>query len=210
MIPQQPIQAIFLDIGGVLLTNGWDRQARLRACQLFDLDYDVLNDRHHLIFDAYESGKISLDDYLTQVVFYQPRAFSKDTFTQFILDQSESYAAMIDLFSQLKKHYGLKIFAVNNEGHELNAYRISHFKLGEFIDGFVSSCYVHLRKPNPDIFRMALDIAQIDPAQVIYFDDRIMFVEVAQKLGITSFQHVDYESTRQNLATMGLSIPGNQ
>ncbi|GAB4040427.1 HAD family hydrolase [Spirosoma jeollabukense] len=206
MIAQRPIQAIFLDIGGVLLTNGWDQQARLRGSQQFGLDFNVLNERHHRIFDTYESGKMTLDEYLTRIVFYEPRDFSRDTFTQFILDQSEPHTAMIDLFHQLKKQYGLKLFAVNNEGRELNAYRITHFGLKELFDAFMSSCYVHVRKPDPEIFRVALDITQIDPAQVIYFDDRQMFVEVAQSVGIQAFQHLDYESTRQKLATLGFSL----
>jgi putative hydrolase of the HAD superfamily len=206
MIAQQPIQAIFLDIGGVLLTNGWDQQARLRGSQQFGLDFNVLNERHHRIFDTYESGKMTLDEYLTRIVFYEPRDFSRDTFTQFILDQSEPHTAMIDLFRQLKKQYGMKLFAVNNEGRELNAYRITHFGLKELFDAFMSSCYVHVRKPDPEIFRIALDISQIDPAQVLYFDDRQMFVEVAQSVGIQAFQHLDYDSTRQKLAAMGFSI----
>lgn len=206
MIVQQPIQAIFLDIGGVLLTNGWDQQARQRGSQQFGLDFNVLNERHHRIFDTYESGKMTLDEYLTRIVFYEPRDFSRETFTQFILDQSEPHTAMIDLFRRLKKQYGLKLFAVNNEGRELNTYRIEHFGLKELFDAFMSSCYVHVRKPDPEIFRIALDISQIDPAQVIYFDDRQMFVEVAQSVGIQAFQHLDYESTRQKLATLGFSI----
>ncbi|SFD45790.1 HAD family hydrolase [Spirosoma endophyticum] len=206
MIAQQSIQAIFLDIGGVLLTNGWDQQARQRGSQQFGLDFNVLNERHHRIFDTYESGKMTLDEYLTRIVFYEPRDFSRETFTQFILDQSEPHTAMIDLFRRLKKQYGLKLFAVNNEGRELNAYRIEHFGLKELFDAFMSSCYVHVRKPDPEIFRIALDISQIDPAQVIYFDDRQMFVEVAQSVGIQAFQHLDYESTCQKLATLGFSI----
>lgn len=206
MIAQQPIQAIFLDIGGVLLTNGWDQQARQRGAQQFGLDFNVLNERHHRIFDTYESGKMTLDEYLTRIVFYEPRDFSRDTFTQFILDQSEPHTAMIDLFRQLKKQYGLKLFAVNNEGRELNAYRITHFGLKEIFDAFMSSCYVHVRKPDPEIFRVALDITQIDPAQVLYLDDRQMFIEVAQTVGINAFQHLDYDSTRQKLATMGFSV----
>ena len=206
MIAQQSIQAIFLDIGGVLLTNGWDQQARLRGSQQFGLDFNVLNERHHRIFDTYESGRMTLDEYLTRIVFYEPRDFSRETFTQFILDQSEPHTAMIDLFRQLKKQYGLKLFAVNNEGRELNAYRITHFGLKELFDAFMSSCYVHVRKPDPEIFRVALDITQIDPAHVIYFDDRQMFVEVAQSVGIHAFQHLDYDSTRQKLATLGFSI----
>jgi putative hydrolase of the HAD superfamily len=206
MTTQQPIRALFLDIGGVLLTNGWDRNARRRAAQQFDLDYEQLNERHHLTFDTYESGKLSLNEYLNRIVFYQPRAYTPAEFTQFIMDQSEPFNDMIALVCQLKAQHGLKLMAVNNEGREINEYRIKHFGLGNFFDAFVSSCYAHFRKPDTDIFQLALDIAQLNPAQVIYIDDRLMFTEVAATLGMRCIHHLDYESTRKQLADAGLVL----
>lgn len=206
MTTQLPIRALFLDIGGVLLTNGWDRNARQRAAQQFDLDYDQLNERHHLTFDTYESGKLSLDEYLSRIVFYKPRAYSRAEFTTFIMEQSQPFNDMIDLVCRLKSQYGLKLMAVNNEGREINEYRISRFGLGNFIDAFVSSCYVHFRKPDTDIFRLALDIAQLQPAQVLYIDDRQMFVEVASTLGMACIHHLNYAATKQQLADVGLVL----
>jgi len=206
MTTQQPIKALFLDIGGVLLTNGWDRHARKRAAQKFNLDPDQLDERHHLTFDTYESGKLSLDDYLTRIIFYEPRAFSRAEFSRFIMEQSEPFPDMIRLIGDLKKQYGLRLIAVNNEGREINGYRIATFGLNTLFDAFVSSCYVHLRKPDPDIFRLALDIGQVEPGEVLYIDDRLMFVQIAHTLGMNCFQHLNYESTRQQLASMGLSL----
>ena len=206
MTPTQPIKALFLDIGGVLLTNGWDRNARRRAADLFNLDYEQLNERHHLTFDTYESGKLSLDDYLKRIVFYEKRPYSPLEFTRFIMEQSQSYPDMIQLVSQLKREHGLKLVAVNNEGREINAYRIRQFGLDTFIDAFVSSCYAHLRKPDTDIFQLALDVAQVEPDQVVYVDDRLMFVQVARTQGMHCLHHTHYEKTRDALAAMGLSV----
>ena len=211
MLPSQPIKALFLDIGGVLLTNGWDRNARQRAAELFDLDYEQLNERHHLTFDTYESGKLSLDDYLKRIVFYEKRAYSPLEFTRFIMEQSKPYADMINLVTQLKHTYGLRLVAVNNEGREINAYRIRQFKLDTVFDAFVSSCYVHLRKPDVEIFRLALDVAQVEPEQVVYVDDRPMFVQVARTLGMHCLHHTSYDKTLNAFASMGLSIePTNE
>jgi putative hydrolase of the HAD superfamily len=207
MAPPLPIKALFLDIGGVLLTNGWDRQARARAARQFGLDLDDLNERHHLTFDTYESGKLTLDEYLDRIVFYQPRPFSRDAFKAFITDQSEPYPEMIGLVQALKREYGLKLVAVNNEGRELNDYRIRQFGLNTFFDAFVSSCYVHFRKPDADIFRLALDVAQVDPAQVVYLDDRKLFVQVAGGLGMHCLHHTNAASTRRQLAQWGLVAP---
>ena len=204
MTLSQPLKALFLDIGGVLLTNGWDRQARRRAADLFDLDYEQLNERHHLTFDTYESGKLSLDDYLKRTVFYEKRTFSPLEFTRFIMEQSQPHPDMIALVSQLKLTYGLKLVAVNNEAREINAHRIRQFELDSFIDAFVSSCYVHLRKPDVDIFRLALDVAQVEPEQVVYVDDRAMFVQVARTLGMHCLHHTAYETTVAAFRSLGL------
>ncbi len=160
------ITTLFLDIGGVLLTNGWDRTARIQAAQVFHLDHDDLEERHHLTYDTYEEGKLSLDEYLQRVVFCQARSFSADEFKAFMLSRSQPNDDLIGLVRAMKTQYKLKTIAVSNEGREVNAYRIQQFKLAEIIDTFVSSCFVHYRKPDIDIYRIALDISQSSPDQV--------------------------------------------
>jgi putative hydrolase of the HAD superfamily len=200
------ITCIFVDIGGVLLTNGWDHHARKRAAKMFGLDLDEMEDRHHLTFDTYEQGKLTLDEYLNRVVFYQKRSFTRAQFRKFMFAQSKPFPEMIELVRRLKSKYGLKIVVVSNEGRELNAHRIQTFKLDRFVDFFISSCFVHFRKPDEDIFRMALDIAQVPASQVVYIDDRPMFVQIAKSLGIHGVHHADYKSTRTKLAAFGLKI----
>jgi putative hydrolase of the HAD superfamily len=202
------ITTLFLDVGGVLLTNGWDNGTRQKAIEQFHLDAKEVDDRHHLAFDIYEEGKLTLDEYLEQIVFYEPRTFSSKEFKEFMYSQSQPYPDMINMVRTLKSKYSLKTFTVNNEGRELNAYRIKTFKLYEFIDAFVSSCFVHFRKPDEDIFKVALDISQTPPEQVMYIDDREMFTEVAAKLGMHSIHHLDFNSTREKLAEVGLISSG--
>ncbi len=198
------IKALFLDLGGVMLTNGWDRTMRERAAQQFGLDLEEFNERHHLTFDTYEVGKLSLDEYLTRVVFYEPRRFTKEQFKSFMFAQSRPFPQMIELVRRLKQEYCLKVAAVSNEGRELAVYRIQTFDLQEFIDFFVVSSFVHFRKPDVDIFRLALDVAQVPADHVAYLDDRAMFVQVAQDLGLCAIQHTDYASTRSQLGKLGL------
>ena len=155
-----PITTLFLDIGGVLLSDGWDRYARKRAATTFELDPAEMEDRHHLTWDTYQQGKLTLGEYLDWVVFHQERPFTRDQFQRFMFEQSTPYPEMIELIAQLKLQHGLKIAVVSNEGREINRYRIHEFKLNAFVDAFVSSCFVHLLKPDADIFRLALDIVQ--------------------------------------------------
>jgi putative hydrolase of the HAD superfamily len=200
------IIALFLDIGGVVLTNGWDRHMRRDAAERFGLDWEEMNERHHLTFDTYEEGKLSLDQYLDRVVYYKHRPFSREEFKGFMFAQSRAMGEMIDLVRDLKARYGLKVAAVSNEGRELTIYRVNKFNLSAFIDFFISSCFVHFRKPDEDIYRIALDCAQVPAEKVVYIDDRAMFVEVAQGLGIRGIHHLEYRSTASALAGMGLSL----
>lgn len=204
----ESITTLFLDIGGVLLTNGWDRHARRRAADAFGLDYAEMDERHHLTFDTYEEGKLSLDDYLRRVVFYKERTFSPEEFKAFMFDQSQPLPQALDLLRTLKARNRLKIAAVSNEGRELTTYRIRRFGLGSLVDFFISSCFVHYRKPDADIYRVALDISQSEPGQVVYIDDRPMFVQVARDLGIHGIHHTAVSSTRRQLASLGLALDG--
>jgi putative hydrolase of the HAD superfamily len=202
------VKTLFLDIGGVLLTNGWDRQVRKKACQVFNLDEEEVNERHHLTFDTYEEGKLSLDDYLNRTIFYENRPFSREEFKAFMFDQSQPFSETLDFFRSLKARYSLKTVAVSNEGRELTVHRIEKFDLGSVIDFYVSSCFVHFRKPDADIYRMALDVAQTPPDEVVYIDDREMFVQVAQGLGIRSIHHENCQSTQAALDSYKLRLDG--
>lgn len=198
------ITALFLDIGGVLLTDGWNHHARKRAATHFKLGWTEMEERHRLNFATYEEGKLTLEEYLHRVVFYEKRPFTPAQFRKFMFAQSKPYPEMIELAVQLKAQYGLKIAVVSNEARELNAYRIRTFMLDGFVDVFISSCFVHLRKPDADIFRLALDLAQTPAEQVVYIENTLMFVQIAAGLGIRGIHHTDYKSTCEKLAAFGL------
>ena len=204
------ITTLFLDIGGVLLSDGWGHNFRHKAAAMFNLDAAEMEARHKLVFVVYEEGRMTLDEYLEEVVFYEKRRFSANQFRDFMFAQTTPNPAMIDFIKKLKKKYGLQVAAVSNEARELNDYRIQTFRLKELIDFFISSCYVHIRKPDAEIFRLALDIARVQPEQVIYIDDVEMFTEVASELGIKSIHHVNEVSTANQIKAMGLPIEENE
>ena len=199
-----PVTTLFLDIGGVMLSNGWGHVSRRSAAHVFNLDFDEMDERHHVIQVTYEEGKITLSEYLKRVVFYQKRSFTIGQFREFMFSQSTPNIEMIEYIQRLKEKYHLKIAVVNNEGRELNEHRIKKFKLNQFVDFFISSCFVHFRKPDADIFRIAIDIAQVPVQHVVYIEDMQMFVDVASDLGIRSIHHKNYLSTAAELSLMGL------
>ena len=198
------ITTLFLDVGDVLLNDGWDHHARRRAAKTFNLSWAEMEMRHQLTFETHEEGKLTFEEYLGRVVFYEKRPFTRAQFRRFIFAQSKACPRMIELVSQLKQRYRLKIIVVSNESREVNAHRIRKFKLNGFVDSFISSCFVHIRKPDADIFRLALDISQAPARQVIYIDNTLMFVQIAEGLGIRSILHTDYTSTCAKLAAFGL------
>jgi putative hydrolase of the HAD superfamily len=192
-VNSREIKALFLDIGGVLLTNGWGHDFRARAVEKFGLDKKEFEDRHSLVFDNYELGRVSFDEYLDWVVFYQQRDFSKKDFTTFIFEQSEALDGHLDYFMELKQKHQLKVFAVSNEGREINEYRVKKFRLDDLFDGYISSCYVGLHKPGKDILQMACDISHTPAQQALYVDDRKLLVDVAGNFGlqVLHFQSLD-------------------
>ncbi len=200
------ITHLFLDIGDVLLTNGWDRLSRKLAAEHFHLEFEELESRHHLNFGIMEEGKLSLEEYLNRVVFYKARPFASADFCNFIFSQSKPYPQMINFLLDLKKKYNLKVAAVSNESREVNAYRIQTFRLDSLIDFFISSCYVKLRKPDVEMYRLALDISQAKAEQVVYIENTAMFVNVAKKLKIPCILHENYETTSLKMAEFGLKL----
>jgi len=198
------ISCMFLDIGGVLLTDGWGHHARKQTASHFGLKLAEMEARHNLTFETYEDGKLTLEEYLALVVFYKKRSFTQTQFRRFMFTQSQPFSDMIELVAQLRLRYGFKVVVVSNEARELNTYRIGKFKLNGLVDAFVSSCFVHVRKPDADIYRLALDIAQAKPQQVIYIENTPMFVQIAEGMGIQSILHTDFNSTCAKLASFGL------
>lgn len=198
------IKSVFLDIGGVLLTNGWGHESREKAAKVFNFDYEEMNILHNFIYNVFEIGSITLDDYLDTVLFHCPRNFTREEFKHFMYAQSEELPEMLSWLKSWKKQTNLSVFALSNESKELNNYRKNKFELHKVFDGYFSSCYLGFRKPDPRIFKTALQIAGVTPFETIYFDDRPMLVEAAKKLGINAVHHENVETTKriiENLST---------
>ncbi|QMW00719.1 HAD family hydrolase [Spirosoma foliorum] len=187
---------LLLDIGGVLLSDGWGHESREKAADVFGIDHTEMSATHNLLFSLYEAGKITLDDYLDTVVFNQPRDFSKVQFKEFMFSQSVELTDMLSWLKEWKRRSGnVRVIAVNNEGRELNQHRIKTFGLHDVFDAFVSSCEVGLTKPDPAIWRLAMSIAQVKPERCLYFDDRLLMAQAAKRLGIQAYQHQTVQET---------------
>ncbi len=193
------IKAVFMDIGGVLLTNGWGHESRIEAAKVFGFDYDEMNILHNFIYDVFEIDSISLDEYLNTILFHKPQDFTKEQFKEFMFAQSIELPQMLEWAKNWKRQTDLPVFALSNENRYLNDYRIQTFKLYQLFDGFFSSCYVKIRKPDPRIFNRAMEIAQVQPHECVYFDDRPMLVNAAKKLGMNAILHENFETTKNIL-----------
>lgn len=196
------VKIVFFDIGGVLLSNGWGHESRQEAAEKYNLNIDELNLLHDFIFNVYEIGKITLDDYLDTTVFNHPRDFTKDEFKNFMFSKSIKLPNLLDWLIEWKKSCEIPILSLNNEGRELNDYRIEKFELHKCFDGFISSCDVGMRKPDPGIYKLATGIAHAKPEECVYFDDRLMLVNAAKKQGIRGFHHQNFIDTKNILENL--------
>jgi len=199
------ISTILWDVGGVLLTNGWDHRERAAVLKKFQLDTDAFEQRHELANDPWEKGLITAEEYLLRTVFYEPRSFTPTEFLQAMKERSAllSHTAM-RILQELAASEELELAMLNNEARELNDYRIERFELGRYFDSFFSSCYVGLRKPDPKFFRLALDVLQRDAEEVVFIDDRQGNCDAAETLGIHAIHYLDEAQCVQALERVGL------
>jgi putative hydrolase of the HAD superfamily len=195
------ISALFWDVGGVLLSDAWDREQRQRTLQQFGMDEDEVEfeSRHEMLVSSFERGKISLQDYLEHTVFYRPRSFTIEVFTQHMLSLSQPYPDTLRLAKELTQSGRYLMSTINNESKELNLFRIQTFGLREIFSLFVSSCFVGLRKPEEGIYRLALEITQKPPGECCFVDDRPLNLDSASKLGMHVIQTKNAEQLRGDL-----------
>ena len=193
------INVVFLDIGGVLLSDGWNHRSRMEAIEKFDLAPIQFQKDHSVAFSLFENGKLTLDQYLDAVVFSTERSFTKEEFKTFMFSKSVELPHFLPWLIEWKERTKTKIFSINNEGKEFNDYRIKNFQLHRCFDGFISSCEVGFSKPDPCIFKLALGIVQEEPQNCIYFDDRAIQVAIAKQMGINAHVHKDFEETKSIL-----------
>lgn len=194
---------VFFDIGGVLGTNGWDREQRAQAAQQFGLE-EEFEHRHEEVVGEWEAGAISLEEYLDTTVFYQPRSFAREEFVDFMREQSQPFPESMEHARRLRRRGDLRLMTLNNESEELNIHRIEHFGLRELFDAFLSSCWLGARKPSRRIFERALGIAQAPPGSILFVDDREQNLRPARALGMLTLHYTGPESLEAGLREHGL------
>lgn len=198
------IHAIFWDVGGVLLTNAWDRTQRTAALEHFRLDEEEFHSRHEMVVSSFERGKISLDEYLERTVFYRNRPFTRDEFRDYMYSLSQPMTEVLGFARALADSGKYFMSTINNESRELNLQRIEKYGLREIFRLFVSSCFVGLRKPESGIYQMAIEITQVDPHECCFIDDRALNLECAAKLGMKTIQMQTLEQLRGELSRLGV------
>jgi putative hydrolase of the HAD superfamily len=198
------IRAIFWDVGGVLLTNAWDHTQRAQALARFQLDEKEFHDRHEMVVSSFERGKITLEEYLDRTVFYRQRSFSREEFRGFMFTLSEPLPGMLEFAQSLAATGQYLMGTINNESRELNYYRMEKFGLRNIFRLFFSSCFVGLRKPERDIYRLALETTQIPAAECCFVDDRSINVESAAQMGMHAIEMDTLDQLKEELGKLGV------
>jgi putative hydrolase of the HAD superfamily len=200
------IRAIFWDVGGVLLTNAWDHTERAEALEHFHLDEKEFHGRHEMVVSSFERGKITLDEYLDRTVFNRVRTFSRDEFRDYMFSLSKPIPEVLELAKALSDSHKYFMGTINNESRELNYYRIEKYGFRQIFRLFISSCFVGLRKPERDIYRLALETTQIPANECCFIDDRALNLECAAKLGMHTIEMRQVKQLREDLAKLGVTV----
>ena len=201
--PVAEITTLFWDIGGVVLTNGWDRHARRNCVDSFGLDWEEFADRHEFVAHDFEVGRINLDQYLLRTIFYRDRPFQPGEFAAAMKAESQPLPGTLDLLAELAAA-GHLMLTLNNESLELNEHRISAFGLRDYFSGFLSSCYLGVKKPEPGIYRLAFQITQRRPDECLFIDDRSLNLECARDEGLNGIQFTSADQLRWRLTDAGV------
>ncbi len=188
------IKILLVDVGGVLLTNGWDTPLRNFVAAHFSIDEKEMQKRHEEVFDDYECGRCTFDEYLKHVVFYMPRSFTLGEFKEFVFAQSEEYSETVARIKALKAQHQAKLVLLSNEGREIAEFRFNKFKFHNFVDFSIVSGFVGFRKPDPRMYQLALDLCQEDPKNILYIDDRAHYFTVAKTFGLRTAHVVGGQS----------------
>jgi putative hydrolase of the HAD superfamily len=205
------INQLLFDIGGVLGSNGWDREQRGAAVARFGLDGDDFQYRHEETVGAFESGQISLEEYLDVTVFWRQRDFSREEFKKFMFALSTPTADSVDVVRRLRQNIRgrparVRMATLNNESRELNEYRIRHFGLCELFDVFFSSCWLGVRKPTREIYERVLGMTQADPARTVFVDDREQNLAPARGLGMQTIHFTSARELSRSLSELGFQV----
>ncbi len=201
------ISAIFWDLGGVLLTNGWDSEARDHAVRKFHLE-EEFRERHELVNDEFEKGRLTMEEYLDCTVFHRPRDFGREEFEQFMFSLSQPKQDTLAILEALARSRKYFLATLNNESLPLNLYRIETFQLRRYFTAFFSSCFLGLRKPEKGIFLAAVNITQRPPQECLFVDDRSLNVEAAAQLGLRAIHFRAAAQLRRELAELGIDVDG--
>jgi len=201
------IELIFFDVGGVLGTNGWDRDQRAAAVAHFGIDADDFEYRHAAAVAAWEEGRMTLREYLDLTVFSEPRSFSHDEFQQYMYSQSHPSPDAIALARALTPDRSYRMMTLNNESAELNRYRIDTFGIGSMFDAFLTSCYIGVRKPVLQFYARAFGIARVDPTRTVFIDDRPQNLLPARAFGVHTIQWTNSTDVAHQLAELGVVVP---
>jgi len=199
-------RVLFSDIGGVLGTNGWDTDLRRTISAHFGVNFDDIDPRHHLMFDSYERGFMSFEDYLSHVFFSVPREFTLEEVRGYTYNASVAFPENIAFFKHVKRANRLKVGLISNEGRGITEHRVGKFGLRDLADFMVISHFVHFRKPDREIWQLALNLAQATPEESIYVDDREMFVNCAAEMGFHAVHHISLSETRERFRRLGLAV----
>ncbi len=200
------VTALFWDVGGVLLTNGWDTASRQAAAARFGLDWKEFEDRHQLVVTPFETGRLDLKEYLQRTVFYRSRGFGVDDFRAFMFAQSQPHADALAVVERLARTGRYFLATLNNESLDLNLHRIRQFGLRSYFAAFFSSCFLGVKKPEEAIFRLALHVTQRAPHECIFIDDRPVNLECATGCGMIGIQYQNPAQLRDDLKRAGVEV----
>jgi HAD superfamily hydrolase (TIGR01509 family) len=203
------IRTLFWDIGGVVLTNGWDIDQRTKVLSRLGVDLEAYEEVHERANYYWERGLITAKEFFAQTVL-NPNPKLDLTFDivwkQVCAQSKVLHPECLDILAELKRQGRYRLATLNNESRELNGHRLDAFKLRSLFDYFICSGYVHEMKPLPGVYRSAIDISGFEARTALFIDDKEENCESAKVLGMQTIWFKNPEQLCTALADYDIHV----
>ncbi len=192
------IKAVFFDLGGVIVRTEFQAPRQQLADQ-FGMEYDDLN---RIVFDSETGvratvGEISSEEHWAFVIQRLKRpaseleAIREAFFAGDIVDRT-----LLDYIRSLRGKY--KTGLISNAWSDLRKFIIRE-KFGDAFDAMIISAEVGAAKPDPKIFKIALEQFGVSPKEAVFVDDVYENIKGCEKAGMKGIHFKDLETALQQL-----------
>lgn len=196
-----------LDLGNVLVKFDHGILARkLAALSKRPVTSIVLQFIRSGLGELYDEGKIPTEEFLRRAIASLELPFSPEELALHWNEIFSENPGMEALLRRIHKRFPVYVISDTNPLHF--EYVKERFPVMKWVDEFILSYQIGVRKPSPRIFEEALRRAKKSAGNTFFADDRAELVRAAGKMGFHAYQFRDTQAFESELLRLGVLPEG--